>query len=46
MAVVMIMKWQGVTPDQYDRVRELVNWEGNVPPGAQFHVIGFDSEGA
>jgi len=46
MAVVMIMKWQGVTPDQYDRVRELVNWEGDVPSGAQFHVVSFDGEGA
>jgi hypothetical protein len=46
MAVVMQMTWAGVTPEQYDQVRKLVNWEGNVPGGAMFHVAAFNAEGA
>jgi hypothetical protein len=46
MSVVMIMKWQGVTKEQYHAVRKLVNWEGNLPVGGQFHIAAFDAEGA
>ncbi len=46
MAVMMIMEWRGVTPDQYDQVREIVRWEQDVPQGAMFHVIAFDDDGA
>jgi len=42
MAIVMNMVWEGVTPEQYDRACELVNWEGDRPEGASFHVASFD----
>lgn len=45
MPVAMIMKWKGITREQYDKVRKLVNWEGNVPKGALFHVAAFDNDG-
>ena len=38
---MMIMKWQGITASQYDEVRKIVNWEGNRPKGAIFHVASF-----
>ena len=41
MRVVMIMKWDGVTTAQYEQVRKSVNWEGNKPNGAVFHVAAF-----
>jgi hypothetical protein len=41
MKTMMIMKWDGVTPDQYEQVRKHVNWEGNKPKGAIFHVASF-----
>lgn len=41
MRVVMIMKWDGVTPAQYEQVRKSVNWEDNKPNGAVFHVAAF-----
>src|SRR5690348_4201436 len=41
MKVVMIMKWDGVTPAQYEKVRKSVNWEGNQPKGGRFHVACF-----
>ena len=41
MAVIMIMEWEGVTPEQYEAVRKEVNWESNHAPGGQFHVAAF-----
>jgi hypothetical protein len=45
MAVVMIMEWPGVTPDQYEAVRKLVNWEGDQPSGGMLHVAAFSESG-
>ena len=45
MRTVMLMEWAGVTPEQYDAARDLVNWEGNVPGGAVFHVAAFSDRG-
>jgi hypothetical protein len=42
MAVVMTMRWAGVTPEQYDAVRELVRWEEDTPSGAVLHVASFE----
>ena len=39
----MSMQWNGVTPDQYEKVRKSVNWEGDTPKGAIFHVAGFNN---
>ncbi|MGW3208632.1 hypothetical protein [Streptomyces sp. NPDC001135] len=45
MAVVMCLSWAGVTPEQYDTVRDAVDWEENAPAGAQIHVAWFDAQG-
>jgi hypothetical protein len=45
MPIVMVMKWKAITPELYEKARKLVNWEGNVPKGAIFHVASFDKEG-
>lgn len=44
MAVVMFMRWTGVTPEQYDTVRDTVGWEETAPAGSQVHVAWFDDE--
>jgi hypothetical protein len=44
MPVMMVMRWDGVTPAQYDAVRAAVDWEGNPPTGGQFHVAAFDGQ--
>jgi len=44
MAVVMTMRWAGVTPQQYDRVRTVTRWEEDVPAGAVLHAVSFDGE--
>ena len=41
----MHLKWDGVTPEQYEQVRSIVNWEGNKPKGGNFHVAFFDNNG-
>jgi hypothetical protein len=45
MATVMLMRWRGVTEEQYQEARERVNWEGEVADGAMLHVACFDDEG-
>jgi hypothetical protein len=45
VATVMLMHWREATPDQYDRVRELVGWDRDTPPGAKLHVSGFGDDG-
>ena len=44
LAVVMFMRWTGVTPEQYDAVRDTVGWEEAAPAGSQVHVAWFDDE--
>jgi hypothetical protein len=46
MPVLMIMQWKGLTQAQYDAVRELVNWENDVPAGGMYHAAAFSEEGA
>src|SRR5690242_14688237 len=45
MAIMMKMNWLGIKPEQYDSLHESVNWEGNKPDGALFHVSAFDDKG-
>ncbi|MER7755357.1 hypothetical protein [Kitasatospora sp. NPDC097643] len=45
MTVVMSMFWAGVTPEQYDVVRDAVDWEQVPAAGGQLHVAWFDAEG-
>jgi hypothetical protein len=45
MATVMMMHWPEVTKDQYEQVRKSVNWEGDTPDGAKFHVAWFAGDG-
>ena len=46
MPIMMIMEWDGVTPEQYDQVKQLVNWESDVPSGAMIHGTAFSEQGA
>jgi hypothetical protein len=45
MAVMMQMEWDGVTASQYDQALKLVNWEGDIPSGAMFHVAAITENG-
>ena len=39
------MRWEGVTPAQFDELRSLVSWETEQPEGAIFHVAWFRDGG-
>jgi hypothetical protein len=41
MKTMMIMKWDGMTIAQYEQIRKQIDWEGNKPKGAIFHVVSF-----
>ena|ERR1700741_4462608 len=40
--IVMFMKWEDTTLEQYEAVRKIVDWETDRPKGACFHVAAFD----
>lgn len=45
MSVAMHMKWAGVTPEQYNKVRELTEQDNSHPKGGLFHAVWFDGSG-
>jgi hypothetical protein len=45
MATAMMMRWDGLTVDQYEQALEKVGWDRNVPDGAKLHVSGFSDGG-
>ena len=44
MPVVMNMRWDGVTPEQYEAAREQVGWEQHAPEGGLIHIASFADE--
>lgn len=45
MAVALFLRWDDVTPEQYEQVRATANWEGDTPDGAMFHAAAFADGG-
>lgn len=43
--IAMFMTWKAITPELYDRAREIVGWERDPAPGGVFHVAAFDEHG-
>jgi hypothetical protein len=41
MPIVMNMRWDGVTPEQYEAAREQVGWEQHAPEGGLIHIASF-----
>jgi len=46
MAIMMRMDWPDATAEQYDELRNVVNWEQDKADGGLFHVAAFDEAGA
>ena len=42
MATVIMQRSDGLTPKQYDALRNVVGWDRDVPEGMHFHVASFD----
>ena len=45
MTVMMQMTSNGIGAKEYEAMRNHVNWEGDVPPGAMFHVVAITDDG-
>jgi hypothetical protein len=45
MATLMLMHWSEASKDQYLQARKEIDWEGNVPTGAKFHVAWVEDDG-
>lgn len=44
MSVVMMLRWEGVTIDQYEQARKLVGWEVEKPDGGIVHIAAHDGQ--
>jgi hypothetical protein len=42
MTTVIMQRWDALSPDQYDKLRDLVGWDRDLPTGMRFHVASFD----
>jgi hypothetical protein len=45
MPTALFLRWDGVTVEQYEEIRGLANWEGDLPDGALFHLAAFTDDG-
>lgn len=45
MAIMMIMKWEGVSIEQYDEVKRIVDWETHPAEGGRMHATAHDGSG-
>jgi hypothetical protein len=45
MAIMMIMTWEGVSLEQYDEAKRIVNWEEDFAAGGVLHVTAHDGNG-
>lgn len=45
MPIVMNMRWDSVTPEQYEQAREQVGWALRPPDGGIIHIASFTEGG-
>ena len=45
MSTLMLMNWPEVSSAQYQQAREEIDWEGDIPKGAKFHVAWMGEDG-
>jgi len=44
VAVVWLLEWDGITPDQYDELRRRTSWDSDLPDGLQHQVAAFSDK--
>jgi hypothetical protein len=44
MAFLVKYTQSGISPETYDKLRSMINWEVDTPPGAMFHAVGFEGD--
>ena len=45
MSVRIKMYWEGIKPEQYEKIHAASNYDTNIPKGAIFHTAAFSDEG-
>lgn len=45
MPILMQMYWEGVKPEQYDKLRNASEYDSDTPQGAIFHTAAYDKKG-
>ncbi len=45
MSVIIHVRWNDVTKQQYEALRNAVDWENDTPEGMLSHVSAFDDKG-
>lgn len=45
MPILMKMYWEGIKPEQYEKLHSASNFDTNKPKGAIFHTCAFDKRG-
>ena len=45
MPIVMNMRWDGVTREEYEEARDQVGWEQRAPEGGLLHIASFAEDG-
>jgi hypothetical protein len=44
MAIVWILEWDGITPEQYEDLRGRTAWDSNLPDGLEYQVVAFSNK--
>jgi hypothetical protein len=44
VAVVWLLEWDGITPEQYDELRRRTSWDTDLPDGLQHQVAAFSDK--
>jgi hypothetical protein len=44
VAVVWILEWDGITPEQYDELRLRTSWDTDLPDGLQHQAAAFSDK--
>jgi hypothetical protein len=45
MAIMVIIEWEGMTPEKYDELRAAVGWLERPPEGGRCHLVAFGDGG-
>jgi hypothetical protein len=44
VAVVWLLEWDGITPEQFDELRRRTSWDTEIPDGLQHQVAAFSDK--
>lgn len=45
MKTVVLLTWEGMTKEHYEKLRSIINWQQNPAKGSIFHLAAFNKYG-